>query len=179
MIILLGTPGAGKTTQTKLLAEYLNCPWFSMGELIRQHATGEAKRDMLAGKIISDEVTLDIVDKALSGVDAASSECVFEGNPRSINQAQWWINQQTKGRFKIKGVIHLVIDSSIAEERLQKRGRLDDYDSNVIERRFAEYKKSIDPTLTYLEDNAIRVNEIQAAGTIEEVAKRIHGALGI
>jgi adenylate kinase family enzyme len=24
MILMLGTPGAGKTTQTKLLAEYLN-----------------------------------------------------------------------------------------------------------------------------------------------------------
>jgi adenylate kinase len=179
MIIMLGTPGAGKTTQTKLLAEYLHCPWFSMGELIRQSATGQHKRDMLAGKIISDEVTLGIVDKALSGIDPANNECVFEGNPRSINQAQWWIDQQSKGRFKIKGVIHLVIDPLVAEERLQKRGRLDDYDSNVIEKRFAEYKRSIDPTLTYLEDHAVKVNEIQAAGTIEEVAKRIHGALGV
>jgi adenylate kinase family enzyme len=150
-----------------------------MGELIRQNATGEAKRDMLAGKIISDEVTLAIVDKALSGIDATNGECVFEGNPRSITQAMWWIEQQNKGRFQIKGIIHLVIDPLIAEERLQKRGRLDDYDSNVIEKRFAEYLRSIDPTLTYLEDHGVRVNEIQAAGTIEEVAKRIHGALGV
>jgi adenylate kinase family enzyme len=48
---------------------------------------------MLAGKIISDEVTLGIVDKILSTVDAANKECVFEGNPRSIKQAQWWIEQ--------------------------------------------------------------------------------------
>jgi adenylate kinase family enzyme len=61
MILFLGTPGAGKTTQTKLLAEYLNCPWFSMGELIRQNATGQDRKDMLAGKIISDEATLGIV----------------------------------------------------------------------------------------------------------------------
>jgi adenylate kinase len=118
MILFLGTPGAGKTTQTKLLAEYLNCPWFSMGELIRQNATGQDRKDMLAGKIISDEATLGIVDKALKAVELTNQECVFEGNPRSIRQAQWWIEQQRVGRFKVKGVIHLVIDSSIAEEAL-------------------------------------------------------------
>jgi adenylate kinase len=179
MIIVLGTPGAGKTTQTKLLAEYLSCPWFSMGELIRQKAAGEARRDMLAGKIVSDEVTLGIIDDTLSGIDTKAGECIFEGNPRSIEQAKWWLKQQENGRFKIKGVIHLVIDPAVAEDRLQKRGRLDDYDSNVIEKRFAEYQKSINPTLTYLEDHGLRVNEVQAAGTIEEVAKRIHAALEV
>jgi adenylate kinase family enzyme len=73
----------------------------------------------------------------------------------------------------------LVIDPKIAEDRLQKRGRLDDYDSGVIEKRFAEYKRSIEPTLTYLEDHGMKVLEIQAAGTIEDVAKRIHAALEI
>jgi adenylate kinase len=179
MIIILGTPGAGKTTQTKLLAGYLNCPWFSMGELIRQKATGQARRDMLAGKIVGDGVTLGIIDETLSEIDTKASECVFEGNPRSIEQAKWWLKQQENGRFKIKGIIHLVIDPAVAEERLQKRGRLDDYDSNVIEKRFAEYKKSIDPTLTYLEDHGLSINEVQAAGTIEEVAKRIHAAIKV
>jgi adenylate kinase len=179
MIIMLGTPGAGKTTQTKMLAEHLNCPWFSMGELIRQYSSGQDRKDMLSGKIISDESTLKIVDKALADINTASEECIFEGNPRSITQAKWWIEQQKTGRFKIKGIIHLVIEPSIAEERLQKRGRLDDYDSGVIEKRFAEYQRSIDPTLTYLEDHGMKVFEIQAAGTIEEVAKRIHAALEV
>jgi adenylate kinase len=179
MIILLGTPGAGKTTQTKLLAEYLKCPWFSMGELIRQNATGQDKKDMLAGKIISDEATLGIVGATLAKIDLKNNECVFEGNPRSVAQAQWWINQQKKGLFNIKGIIHLVIDPTVAEDRLQKRGRLDDYDSGVIEKRFAEYQRSIDPTLTFLEDQGVKVFEIQAAGTIEEVSKRIHTALDI
>jgi adenylate kinase len=179
MILMLGTPGAGKTTQTKLLAEYLNCPWFSMGELIRKSATGQHRKDMLAGKIINDEITLGIVDKALDRLDTKNHECVFEGNPRSIPQAQWWLQQKQKGRFKVKGVIHLVIDPSIAEDRLQKRGRLDDYEPGVIKKRFTEYQRSIDPTLTYLEDHGIKVFEIQAAGTVEEVAKRIHAALEV
>jgi adenylate kinase family enzyme len=53
VILILGTPGAGKTTQARLLSEYLGCKWFSMGELIRAKVTGQDRKDMLAGKIIN------------------------------------------------------------------------------------------------------------------------------
>jgi len=179
MIMILGTPGAGKTTQTQMLAEHLKSPWFSMGELIRQNVTGKDREDMLAGKIIDDKVTLNIVDNTLSKVNTKEQECVFEGNPRSVTQAQWWIDQESQGRFKIKGIIHLVASPEVAEERLKKRGRLDDYDDNVIGRRFAEYQKSITPTLEYLKSHGVKVFEIDAAGAIDEVAKRIWATLGV
>lgn len=179
MIIILGTPGAGKTTQTKLLAEYLNCPWFSMGELIRQKVTGKDRQEMLAGKIISDDVTLKLVEEALAPLDVVNKECVFEGNPRSIPQAQWWMVQAEAGKLKLTGIVHLAIDPKIAEERLEKRGRMDDYDDNVVERRFAEYFRSITPTLDYLKEHNVLVHEVDAGGGIEEVANRIHKALGI
>lgn len=179
MIIILGTPGAGKTTQTKLLAEYLDCPWFSMGELIRQKVTGKDREEMLAGKIISDEVTLRIVDETLASIDTKNKECVFEGNPRSIPQAQWWVSQASSDRFKVTGIIHLVVDPSIAHERLEKRGRVDDFDENVIKKRFDEYHRSITPTLNYLKEQGMAVEEVRAEGTIEEVADRIHKVLGI
>src|ERR1700712_871421 len=98
MIIILGTPGAGKTTQTKLLSEYLGCPWFSMGDLIRQKATGQDRQDMLAGKIIDDQVTMHIVDQALATVDTRK-QCIFEGNPRRIPQVDWWLAQIKAGRL--------------------------------------------------------------------------------
>src|SRR5436190_9883681 len=110
MILMLGTPGAGKTTQSHLLAIYLGCKWFSMGELMRNKSKGRARKDMLDGKIISDKVTLDLVDKALSDIDTANKECIFEGNPRSIPQAEWWLEQEAKGRFKVTAVLHLVAD---------------------------------------------------------------------
>jgi adenylate kinase len=179
MILILGTPGAGKTTQTRLLAEYLNCPWFSMGELIRKEVKGKDRRDMLAGKIISDQVTLNIVDKVLSKIDTKNKECVFEGNPRSITQASWWLDQQTVGRFKINGVIHLVASESIAAVRLVQRGRLDDHDDNVVEQRFAEYHRSIKPTLDYLTKHNVPVHQVVGDGTREEVSSKIHAALGV
>jgi adenylate kinase family enzyme len=179
MIIILGTPGAGKTTQTKCLAQYLDCRWFSMGDLIRKRVNGKELTDMLAGKIISDEVTLRIVDEVLNEFNPATDECVFEGNPRSLPQAKWWLAQQSKGRFKIEGVIHLVADLTVAETRLDKRGRLDDHDDNVVETRFAEYKRSINPTLKLLESKGVAIHEVDANGTIEEVSRLIHKDLGV
>ena len=143
MIIILGNPGAGKTTQASLLAKHLGCQWFSMGELIRSEVKGRDRKDMLAGKIISDEVTLGIIDKALESIDLNKEECVFEGNPRSIPQAKWWLKQVEAKRFKVKAVIHLVAEPAIAAKRLVKRGRLDDHDDNVVETRFEEYNRSI------------------------------------
>ena len=178
MILILGNPGAGKTTQTQLLANYLKCPWFSMGDLIRQDVTGQDRKEMLAGKIIEDKVTLDIVDKALKTVDT-SKEIIFEGNPRSIPQAKWWLAQESAGRFKITAVLHMIANPKVAEDRMIKRGRLDDHDDNVIEKRFAEYKRSTMPTLEYLKDNGAKVYEINANHSIEEVARHIHKVLGL
>lgn len=179
MIIILGTPGAGKTTQARLLAEYLGCKWFSMGDLIRAKVTGQDRKDMLAGKIISDNVTLDIIDKTLAEVDTKTKEVVFEGNPRSVPQAKWWIKQAQAGRYRITAVIHLVASPQVAAERLVERGRLDDHDENVVETRFEEYKRSITPTLDYLKQQGVPVHEVNADGTIEEEEALVHKALGI
>jgi adenylate kinase family enzyme len=136
-----------------------------MGELIRQNVTGK--------------VTLNIVDKTLAAIDTKTKECVFEGNPRSIPQAQWWLEQIAQGRFDLKGVLHLVVDHQIAQDRMEKRGRVDDENEEVIKKRFDEYHRSITPTLDYLENHGVSVYEIDASGTIEEVAENIHKTLGI
>jgi adenylate kinase len=178
MISLLGTPGAGKTTQTKLLAEYLDCPWFSQGELIRQHATGQARQDMLEGKIINDEVTLKILADALANVDIKNQECVVEGSPRTLRQARWWEERINDGDFRMTGFVHLVVDESIANQRLLKRGRMDDHEK-VVKKRFSEYYHNTGNALEYLRTKGFPVYEVDASSSIEEVAKRIHKVLGV
>jgi adenylate kinase len=179
MIILLGMPGAGKTTQTRLLAESLGCPWLSMGELIRHHATGHDREEMLEGKIIGDEVTLQILQKALKPIDTANSECIVEGNPRSIPQAKWWLSKIRKGEIKLSGIVQLSISVEEAERRLRSRGRADDDDMRVVRRRFEEYKRSITPTVDYLKKQGLEVHEIDASENIEHVAKAIRASLNL
>jgi adenylate kinase len=178
MIIILGTPGAGKTTQARLLSERLNCPWFSTGQLIRDNVSGRDRQDMLAGKIIDDKVTLRIIDKVLKE-QAPDGKCIFEGSPRTTDQAKWWLEQTKKGRFGVEAVIHLVADPAIAAKRLVNRGRLDDHNDNVVATRFAEYHRSITPTLDYLKSHGISVHNVDANGTIDEEAELIQEALGL
>jgi adenylate kinase len=150
-----------------------------MGDLIRAKVTGKERKDMLAGKIISDDVTLDIIDKTLAEIDTITKEVIFEGNPRSIPQAKWWIKQEQAGRYKITAVIHLVASPQVAAKRLVERGRLDDHDENVVETRFAEYHRSITPTLEYLKQQGVNVVEVNADGSIQEEEALIHQALGV
>ncbi|MCX5699930.1 MAG: nucleoside monophosphate kinase, partial [Candidatus Omnitrophica bacterium] len=61
-IILLGPPGAGKGTQAKSLAEKLNLPHISTGDILRQNVKDgtllgkEAKDFMEKGLLVPDEL---------------------------------------------------------------------------------------------------------------------------
>lgn len=170
MIIILGMPGAGKTTQTDLLAKRLDCPAFSMGELIRQAATGEARQLMLQGKIIDDATTISILARALSGLDLVNKECIVEGNPRSIVQADWWLEQINSGKMKLTAVIHLVADQKTVLKRLAQRGRLDDSQA-VMQRRLSEYQRSVMPTIAYLKEKGQTIHQINGNASVEQVAE--------
>ena len=170
MIIILGMPGAGKTTQTNLLAKRLGCPAFSMGELIRQAATGEARQLMLQGKIIDDATTISILARALSGLDLVNKECIVDGNPRSIIQANWWLDQINTGKMKLTAIIHLATDQKIVLERIAHRGRLDDSKA-VMQKRLSEYGRSVVPTIAYLRQKGQTVHEIDGNGSVEAVAE--------
>jgi adenylate kinase len=178
MIGIVGAPGAGKNTQAELLANFLNCPYFSHGELIRKYVTSQARQEMLEGKIIDDSITLGLVDKALAGVDVKNKECIIEGGPRTLDQAKWWEAKVASGVFKVTGIIHLIISEDLANQRMIKRGRLDDQ-KKVMEKRFLEYRANTKKGLRYLKDKSLQIHEIDASGSIQEVHNLVLQALGL
>jgi adenylate kinase len=179
MILILGMPGAGKTTQSKMLAEFLGCPWFSMGQLIRERAAGEARAQMLEGKKIDDNVTMDILNDALKSADVVGKECIVEGSPRSPAQADWWIDRFKSGQIKYTSIIHLDLAPAVALKRLSNRGRLDDVNHQVVHERMAEYTRTVVPTLAYLRQKGYKIDEIDASDNIEHVVELVHQALGM
>src|ERR1700733_9868273 len=90
--VLVGPPGAGKGTQAERLAERLDVPHISTGDLFRanlaqQTALGvEAKRYMDAGDLVPDSVTVEMV-RARLGDDDAIKGFLLDGFPRTISQA--------------------------------------------------------------------------------------------
>ena len=175
----MGMPGSGKTTQTKALAEHLGCPWFSMGEIIRAKATDGDRDMMLQGKIIPDKPTLAMLWSELKNHDLVNKECIVEGNPRTIPQAEWWMAKVAEGQMKITGLVHLVISVEDAEKRLSQRHRIDDEDIKVLKERFAEYHRKVAPTLAYLKKHGLKIHEVDAAQAVEKVQADIQKALNL
>jgi adenylate kinase len=92
-IVLLGAPGSGKGTQSKLLIEKYNIPQISTGDLLRAAVAAgsdlgrKAKAAMDAGQLVSDDVVLGMIQERLSKPDARAG-FILDGFPRNIPQAQ-------------------------------------------------------------------------------------------
>src|SRR2546425_3161083 len=89
----MGTPGAGKGTQAKLLASRFGACHVSTGDLLREAARGgsqlglEAKRSMEQGRLVPDEVVIDLVAERLDAADCQGG-FLLDGFPRTVAQAQ-------------------------------------------------------------------------------------------
>ena len=92
-LILLGAPGAGKGTQAEVLCQKLGIPTISTGNILRaaiQEGTPvglQAKSFMDAGKLVPDEVIIQIVAQRIVQSDCAEG-FILDGVPRTIAQAE-------------------------------------------------------------------------------------------
>jgi adenylate kinase len=92
VVVLLGAPGAGKGTQAPLLAARLGIPVVATGDLFRAAVRDgtplgmDARRYMDAGRLVPDEITVQLLLERLSRADAAAG-VVLDGFPRTAMQA--------------------------------------------------------------------------------------------
>jgi len=117
-IILLGSPGAGKGTQAKLIKEKYGIPQISTGDMLRAAVQAgtplglAAKAVMDAGKLVSDDIIIGLVKERIQQPDCARG-FLFDGFPRTLPQAEA-IRQQ-------KIPIDVVIEIAAEDEEIVKR----------------------------------------------------------
>lgn len=125
-IILLGAPGSGKGTQAKLLAEKNKIPQISTGDLLRAAvATGSAlgrlaKVTMDAGRLVSDEIVLGMIQDRLAAPDA-SKGFILDGFPRNIQQAEALDSLMEKLGQPLQVALLIEVDVDILMQRLTGR----------------------------------------------------------
>lgn len=175
MIIFMGIAGSGKGTQSKLFADRDGYEVISTGELLRSYGSEEQQQRMLAGHILHDDEVTELLDKALSAM-TDQNKVLLDGYPRRISQADWLLQQQGTGRFKLEGVLHLVATRSTVKQRLEYRGRPDDHD-HAIEERFNAYEQATLPILEYFAKAKVPILEVDAEQSIEEVHEAVMQAV--
>ncbi len=116
-VIFLGPPGAGKGTQAQRVCSALNIPQISTGDILRRAMkegtpTGlKAKAFVEAGKLVPDDVIIDIVKERLA-MDDCQNGYILDGFPRTVPQAE---------ALDTIANIDMVIDLDVADEVLVNR----------------------------------------------------------
>lgn len=171
MIIFMGMSGAGKGTQSGLLAEQNGYNYISSGQIVRDHANDHQKAEMLAGKWLPDDEILVMVDKALCALPD-QNRVILDGTPRTLAQAEWLLAEARKGRFGIEAVFNLQVSLEEAKNRLQNRHRVDDSDQ-AIQERFAQHQREVTPILNFWHDKQVPVFGIDGNRSPEMVHEEV------
>jgi adenylate kinase len=171
MILLMGSAGAGKGTQGKLLLEKDGYSYISTGEILRSHANPEQQQRMLRGELLDNQEIIEMVDKALAALPDPD-HCILDGIPRTITQAEWVLDQAAQGRFKKPIVINLDTTRDVVLSRLLLRGRPDDTEAGIA-KRFEEHQNETLPVLAYFKEKGIPVFNVDAAASPEVVHENI------
>jgi adenylate kinase len=173
-LVLVGPPGAGKGTQAARLAEELDVPHISTGDLFRasleqQTPLGiEAKRYMDAGDLVPDSVTVEMVRERLTNDDATKG-FILDGFPRTLSQANALHRLLTERGEEIDAIVELRVPEDELVERLLGRGRTDDTE-DVIRNRQQVYRAETSPLLDFYGDRLVSVD---AVGSVEEITSRV------
>ena len=93
-IVLLGPPGCGKGTQSKLLVEKDNFVQLSTGDLLRSETSDNSDSDlgkkvkylMESGELVPDDIVIDIIMNKVE--EYKHKSIVFDGFPRNLKQAE-------------------------------------------------------------------------------------------
>lgn len=181
-IILCGAPGCGKGTQAEFIVAHYGLTHLSTGQMMRKEAESGSELGKLIdsyishGHLVPDDVTIEMLDKYISSLPSDTKGVIFDGFPRTLNQAV-----QLERLMKKRGdETAILIDINVPEEELIRRllergktsGRSDDSDLNIIKERLIVYHEQTRPVDDYYELHD-KYARIQGLGTISEIFGRI------
>ncbi|MGM0620289.1 MAG: adenylate kinase [Bacteroidota bacterium] len=184
-LILFGPPGAGKGTQAEYLMKSFGLIHLSTGDLLRSEMAkgtklgNEAQNFMEKGELVPDEVVIGMIKNKLEQNKAAKG-FIFDGFPRTVEQAKALDSLLNENGTPISGMLSLEVEKQELIDRLLSRGKIsgraDDQDKSVIENRINVYNEKTMPLIEYYKKQGKHFG-INGMGTIEEIAERLEEAV--
>lgn len=201
-LILLGPPGVGKGTQANLLSDKFGIPKISTGDILRRSIEKKtdlgmkAQHFMNAGKLVPDEVVVDIFKSRLSEKDCQKG-FILDGFPRtkiqaealneitdiddviSLNAKEREVILRLEGRRTCKtcgSMFHVQWNppkkNDICNDCGEKLIQRQDDERETIRRRLKEYNRLTHPLIEYYRNLGL-LKEIDGIGSIQDVFQRM------
>jgi len=210
-LVLLGPPGAGKGTQAKFLVKEFGIPQISTGDMLRAKRKEDSplgrqlKSIMDSGKLVSDEIVIEIVKERLQESDC-SNGFILDGFPRTVAQGDALFGVMDDLKVNLDAVIYVDVPEVELVKRLSGRrvckkcgdeyhvvfklpkvdgvcdkcgGELyqrDDDKEDVVKNRLKVYQESTSPLIEYYTNKKL-LKRIEGVGNIEDIFSRIKEAL--
>jgi adenylate kinase len=186
ILMLLGPPGAGKGTQSQLIAEKLAIPQLSTGDMLRAAVKAgtpiglKAKSIMAEGGLVSDDIVIGIIADRISQPDCGRG-FILDGFPRTLPQAAALDTLlKSKGR-KIDCVIELKVDDTALVDRIECRARetaaaggtvRPDDNAQALKTRLMAYYRETAPIIGYYFAHGL-LKSVNGMAPIAEVSRQI------
>ena len=186
-IILLGPPGCGKGTQSKILVDEKGFLQISTGDLLRKTAEtktsfgNEINNIMKKGDLVPDIVVIKMILEEIT--NNYGKNFIFDGFPRNLNQAEKLDEAFLEKKIKIDYVVLLDVELDILQQRIEKRikeaghenARQDD-NINTLTKRVETYKNMTVPLVKYY-TNQNKLTKLNGMDSVESISKKINSII--
>lgn len=188
VFIFIGRSGCGKGTQKDLLIKKLQdigMPFLSIytGDSLRSFISSHSfvaqkvKSAVATGDLAPSFVASTMWSQILMDQYQENQSLIFDGSPRTLDEAQELENAIKFLGFISPVVINLNVSNSWSRDRLLARKREDD-SVEAVNKRLAWYEASVSQVVSYYRSNSFYCfKEINGEQTIPKVAEDILSAL--
>ena len=185
-IIIFGPPGAGKGTQSQNIVKKFKLFQVSSGDLLRSEIKKKSEIGKEIEEIISrgDFATDEIVNKLIKNIifdPQKKNKLIFDGYPRSLNQAKNLDVLLDSSNQKINFIFFLNVNKDTIIKRIERRKILEkrpDDNLNTILKRYDTYMKTTKPVLDFYSKNP-NFYEIDGGEEISIISSKIEQILTV